>query len=203
MPSFLMRLCGRNPNLEFVGGDASMGAAGSEDIWLSILYWIEVRRVGDLASIAGILISIVGFAVTLWGVFRSKRAAQRAEEAARSTRDRIRLLETVVDFSAAITILEEVKRLHRTSQWPLLPERYAALRKLLVMLRTTNPNLTAHQRTVLQNSLTNLYELEAAVERSLGNPTTLKPAKFNAVISRDIDDLVATLAELKSAKIGE
>jgi hypothetical protein len=91
-----------------------MDVSGSQDAWSAFLHWMEVQRIGDLSGVAGVLISIVGFTVTLWGVFKSKRAAQAAEEAARSTRDRIRLLDTAVDFSTAIAALEEIKRLHRT-----------------------------------------------------------------------------------------
>jgi len=162
---------------------------------------MEVQRIGDLSGVAGILISVVGFAVTLWGVFKSKRAAQAAEEAARSTRDRMRLLDTAVDFSTAIATLEEIKRLHRTGQWSLLPDRYAELRKRLVIVRSTNPNLPDAHRAVLQSAITNLSELETLVEHS-SKPTALKPAKFNAILSRDADDLVAILAELISAKTG-
>jgi hypothetical protein len=180
----------------------AMAAAVGNDSWQAFLRWIELYQIGDLTSIAGILITLVGFGFTFYGVFKSKNAAQRAEEAARLTRNSIRLLDTVVDFSAAIAILEEVKRLHRTGQWAALPDRYAALRKLLVMLRATSPDLTDNQRATLQNALANLYALETAVERSLGDTSVLKPAKFNAVISRDIDNLIVALAELKAAKTG-
>jgi hypothetical protein len=40
------------------------------------------------------------------------------------------------------------------------------------------------------------------VERSLGDPSGLKPAKFNTVISKDIDELIAALEELKAAETG-
>jgi hypothetical protein len=83
----------------------------------------------------------------------------------------------------------------------LLPDRYAELRKLLVIVRTTNPSLPDAQQAVLQNAVTNLYDLEKLVEQS-SKPSTLKPAKFNAILSRDADDLVAILAELISAKTG-
>jgi hypothetical protein len=163
---------------------------------------MEVQRIGDLAGVAGVLISIVGFAVTLRGVFKSKRAAQAAEEAARSARDRIQLLDTVVDFSAAIATLDEIKRLHRTGKWSLLPDRYSALRRLLTVVRTANPNLLDSQQAVLQNAVTNLYQLEKLVEQGAKSPA-LKPAEFNAILSRDADNLSAILQELKtSAKTG-
>jgi hypothetical protein len=136
------------------------------------------------------------------GVFKSKNAAQRAEEASRQTRESIRLLDTVVDFSAAIAILEEIKRAHRQEQWVLLPDRYAAIRKLLILLRASNAELSNSQKSVIQGALTNLSDIERAVERGLVNPASLKPARFNAVLSTDVDNLLTVLAELKATRSG-
>jgi len=44
-----------------------------------MLQIITDDKVGDVASIAGVLISLVGFAITIVGVVRSKAAADRAE----------------------------------------------------------------------------------------------------------------------------
>jgi hypothetical protein len=108
-------------------------------------------------------------------------------------------VDTVVDSSTAITALEEIKRLHRTGQWALLPDRYTALRRLLVTLRATRSGLTEAHLTALQAAITNLRELEATVERGLECPVTLKASKFNTIVSRDLDGLVQMLVELKAA----
>lgn len=170
--------------------------------YAQFLSWVEVQRLGDLASMAGLLVSVVGFALTIWGVMRSKGAAERAEQAAAETRQTIRLLDTVVDFTTAIGALEEIKRLHRTANWPLLPERYTTIRRLLVTLRTTNPHMTSNQRNVVQSALANLIVIENLVEKGLVNPGSLNAAKFNSSISNDIDNLLAVLTELKMAKAG-
>jgi hypothetical protein len=72
---------------------------------LPILRWIVENHVGDLASLAGVAISVVGFAVTVWNVRRSKSAAERAETAANEARRMIRGYETISDFSAAIALM--------------------------------------------------------------------------------------------------
>jgi|SRR4051812_38574934 hypothetical protein len=166
------------------------------------LRWAGDNHLGDLSGILGVLVSIIGFGVTLTGVLKSKRAAQRAEEASRQTRDSIRLLDAVVDFSSAIAILEEIKRAHRQQQWSVLPDRYAAIRKLLIALRATNSDLSDVQKAAIQTALANLTYVERAVERGLVNPASLKPTRFNAAISTDIDNLQAILVELKTTKSG-
>jgi hypothetical protein len=171
-------------------------------LWAEFLSWLEANRVGDLTGIVGIAISLIGFGLTALGVMRSRRAAERAEEAARAARDSIQLFDTVVDFSAAISILEEIKRAHRHELWVLLPDRYAAIRKLLISLRTSNVDLSNDQKSAIQSVLVNLHDIERAVERGLQNPSNLKAAKFNSLLSDDIDNLVTVLAELKAAKTG-
>jgi hypothetical protein len=65
---------------------------------------------------------------TLW---RSKKAAEMAQEEVRSVKQAIARSSTIADFSAAITSMNEIKRLHRLDAWIVLPDRYAALRSIL------------------------------------------------------------------------
>ena len=170
--------------------------------WRAILDWIGENRVGDLVGILGLFVSLIGFFITIVGVTRSQGAARRAEEAAKATRDSIRLLDTVMDFSAAISTLEEIKRMHRRSEWNLLPDRYSTIRKLLITLRSSGQELSDTHSAAIQAALTNLRDIETQVEKSATNQTSLKAAKFNSLISADIDNLLAVLNELKAAKSG-
>ena len=38
---------------------------------------------GNFASVAGLLISLLGFGITIWGILRVKKAAEQAADAAR------------------------------------------------------------------------------------------------------------------------
>ena len=159
--------------------------------------WIKSSGIGDIASIFGVLISITGFFFTLIGVRRSRRAAEAA-------RDQIRRFENIVDFSAAIATLEEIKRLHRQGNaWPILPDRYATIRKVLIQLRNSGTRVTAEQSTVIQKAIADLVEIEKLVERALIDQTQLKPNKLNSIISNDIDSLVTVLTQLKNHPTGE
>ena len=166
------------------------------------LQWMEVNHVGDLSGVLGIVISIVGFGVTVAGVVRSQRAAEAAATAARETRDSVRLLDTVVEFSAAIAALEELKRLHREANWQILPDRYAHIRKLLATLRTTPILLTPVQKRVITQALINLRKMEDLVERHLKKSSNLDGAKLNRTITDDIDSLLGVFNDLKSMNVG-
>ncbi len=87
---------------------------------MSISQWIAENHVGDLASLAGVAISIVGFVVTVWNVRRSESAAERAEAAANEARRAMRIYQTVSDLASAIAIMEEVMRLHRHGEINLI-----------------------------------------------------------------------------------
>ena len=171
-------------------------------MWATFFAWLRDNQVGDLTGLAGLAISLFGFAATLVGVYRSKAAAERAEQAARAARESIRFFETVVDFTAAIAMLEDIKRGHRQEQWGLLLDRYAAIRKVLVTLNTANADLTVEQRTAVRSALTNISAIERKVESELSEPTGLRSARFNRVVSRDIDRLQSVLVEIKIARTG-
>lgn len=171
-------------------------------MWSTFLAWLRDNQVGDLTGVIGLAITLFGFAATLAGVHKSKTAAERAELAARSTRDSIRHFETVVDFSGVIAMLEDVKRGHRQEQWSLMLDRYAAIRKVLVTLKAANVNLTAEQQSEIQLALTNISGIEETVEAGLSDPESLRPDQFNQIVSQDIDRLQAMLVDLKVASAG-
>ena len=167
-------------------------------MWGSALSWIEQYRIGDLASIAGLVIAVIGFTVTVIGVFMSKRAAVRAEEAATATRDSIHFFESIVDFSSAITTLEEIKRLHRQNAWSVLPDRYSNLRKLLISIRESFSDLSDEQRSTIQDAIANFRAIEAKVDRFKDDVSKLDVSRLNSIVSQQVDGLLAILAQLKA-----
>jgi len=170
--------------------------------YFQVLNWLKANQFADnWADIVGLVVTVLGFTATLIGVFKSKRAAVAAQEAAVATRDQIRLLDTIVDFSAVITILEEIKRAHRSEKdWSVMPDKYASLRKQLILLRETSLQLSDEQLVAIQNAITNLSEIEKRVERHLISGAELRVEKFNATISDDIDRMVGILTQLKAGQ---
>ncbi len=162
-----------------------------------IVSWISDNHVGDLASIVGLLVSLIGFAVTATAAVRAQAAAELANTAARSAVEKIRLLETVIDFSTAITLCEEIKTLYRMEEFALVFDRCAAVRKLLIALRAENNDLVAEHQSVIQAAIVYLKELERAAARQTKEPRPVGP-RVLAQIARHIDELVGVLSELKA-----
>jgi hypothetical protein len=66
--------------------------------WLFML--LMQKPWGDLASIVGLLVSVFGFGWTVWLAWRSKRAAEVAQEEVRSVRQALTRSATIADFAA-------------------------------------------------------------------------------------------------------
>jgi len=98
-------------------------------------------------------------------------------------------------------MLEELKRSQRSNQWASLPDRYALLRKTLIGLRESR-DLKEHHLTILQDTIVNLRDIEDAVEKALPAAPSNSYARFNALLSDNIDEPVRVLAEIKLSETG-
>jgi hypothetical protein len=153
---------------------------------------------GDIASVLGVLVSLVGFGITIWGVLRSKSAAQKAQEEVARVRETMLRLDTVMQFSEAITIMDEIKRLHRASAWVMLPDRYSALKRILISIRTLDFDINDDRKTVLQSAIQHFSDIEKKVEKSLATQSNLpNVARLNEIVSIQLDKLNEVLASIR------
>lgn len=161
----------------------------------ALLSWLKTYDLaGTWADVAG----LIGFGVTIVVAIKAKNAAVAAKEAAEHTRGTIRLFDTVVDFQAVISALEDIKRLHRQNEWRSLPEKYAAIRRQLISLREAGVSLDDTQLKTIQTAITNLSDMERQVEMSLaGKAPPRRSEKLNPLISEDNDALIGILQALK------
>jgi len=169
-----------------------------ESNWTNL---IVVNHYGDWASIFGVLISLFGFWITIVGVTRARSAARRAEQAARDTRKSIKLLDSVAEFATAITMIDEIKRLNRESAWRVIPDRFSALKRVLVNIRSGEPRLTDDQRRTIQKAVQDLADLESLVERAIestkDSSEILDVPRINRVISGHADRLSEIVINLR------
>lgn len=172
---------------------------GEKFLLEQILKTIADFRIGDISSIVGLFISVIGFAVTIWGVIKSKNAAESTKETAEKMQKDLRRLDTIVDISSVVGIMEEIKRHHRNNNWIILPDRYSSLRGKLVLIKSTHNDLTDKQKTFLQSAIQQSKLIEENVEKALSK--NLEPqnfAKLNKLLSDEIDKLNEVMAEIKN-----
>ena len=109
--------------------------------WILVCNWIKNeldRRQNQLwrgpqffAEHWGDIASVLGFAFTIWFLIQTKSAADAARDAAIQSRSKLLLIDSVSDCAAAISMMEEIKRLHRSATWSIPPDRYSTLRRSL------------------------------------------------------------------------
>ena len=167
-------------------------------VWCLLAAWLTSSRVGSVASVAGVFLSVIGFAITIRNVYVSRRAAERAEMASVETRQALRLFDTVQELASAVAALEEVRRLQRGRVWATLPERYSALRKSLITIRRSHAELTDDQQTKLQQAITFLADMEKKVEKSIDDEQPIeKVARYNELTSGHITELHELLLNIR------
>jgi hypothetical protein len=183
--------------------------------WLFTLLGQALDRLDTLVHGAGTRsaladwLGIVGVVFGVWAWRRAGQARKAAQEAAQNVKQALARSSTLTDFAAAVAIMEEIKRLHRTTvqptsseqrarAWGILPERYGALRQLLMRIRSMNPSLSDAYQTSIQNAVTQFRVMEEVVEESLmpeGEPAN--PVRLNKIITDQIDQLSEILEGLK------
>jgi hypothetical protein len=155
---------------------------------------------GDIASVLGVLLTILGFTATIIGVWRSKSAAEQASEAAAATRQSMAHYDAIADLSSATAIMDEIKRLQRYRAWAVLPDRYSELRRRLVTIKASNVQVTETQRQTLQATVETFADLERRIEHAVAvNTAPPNPAKLNDIVSAQIDEVQVVLLSLQRA----
>jgi len=153
---------------------------------------------GDSASVIGLGVSVLGFVLTIVAVLKSRSAATSAADAANRTKDLLVHSATIADFSAAVVIMQEIKRLHRAKAWPVLPDRYAMLREKLIGIRSSNPQMDESRMITIRKAEEKFADLERRVEKSLSDGTDPPNiGKFNDIVSAELDSLHEVLVSLK------
>ena len=165
----------------------------------SIRIIIEKYNLGDLASIFGLIITIFGFIITLIKVRQSKNAAVLAQAISLKLREDLQRTDTVIEFSSAITLMDEIKRLHRQKAWEILPERYTSLRKSLISIKSSSDKLSIEQMKKLQSAIQNLKSIEEQVDSAIINKKELDNIdKLNKIIALQSDNLTEVLNEIRN-----
>ncbi len=161
---------------------------------------IDAFHLGDVASIMGLFVTIIGFIITIFNVIKSKNSSKVAEETVSKVRQDLRLYQTVNGFSDALATMDEIKRLHRQTEWKLLPDRYNSLRKSLISIRCENPILSDNDQKEIQSAISQFSALETLIDKHLlaDNNTPIDIPKINKQVSKQIDRIQEILVRLNS-----
>lgn len=166
-----------------------------------MLEWMARHRINEYSDLLGLAITIVGFTLTLWNLWRSRRIAAQALNVAQDVRKDLSKFEIVAQITNALNAMADLKRLHRKGDLEPLMDKYSNLRLSLIEIRGLNADLTAGELTTLQSAVSQLAQFERRVERALGSKAEVKVdfRKMNYVIAGYVDEVHAILVRLKAA----
>jgi hypothetical protein len=166
----------------------------------SIVEFLTNSKLADATSIVGFGVTIVGFLVTIWNVRRSRAASVEARLAVTRVQATLARVDAVADVAAAVSTMEEIKRLQRELAWQVLPDRYAALRKHLITIKASFKKLSDRQKTTIQNAIQHFASIEDMLERTASEDMARKDvAKLNKIVSSQIDTLHEVLTQIRTS----
>ncbi len=166
----------------------------------TVFDWLDRTHAGDLSSVAGVFLSLIGFGITIYNVVRTKEAARAAEEATKRLREKLAAYDSIATISSAITAIDEIRRLHLGGNWILLPDRYSSLRHSLITIRGGEMRLSDEQQSLLQEAIQQVAQLQGQVDRAIVDPGRVPDrVKLNRIVSSQADRLTELLTQLKKS----
>lgn len=129
--------------------------------WLldpAVLPWVH------LATFGGVLVSLVALAVTLANVIRARHTAERVEIATQETLRAVRQFDTLLAITAAMEMIEDLKRVHRDGVWVVALERYPLVLRQIDLIREAGPDLAEAGRVDLQRIGNDIRDMAHIVE---------------------------------------
>lgn len=174
---------------------------------------ISSAHLGDQIALSGILISLGGFAITVWQLTLTRRASDAATDAVADLRFRLQAFEAAALCRECLSAGNEIERLIGIANvWPdpyvLAPllERFRSLRISLSTLRAhQEKKWTDDQLRVVQAAVTNCVDADKAILKHTSRPTTKPPQLDPSRIAvQDLTSMLAMLAvSLGEAATGE
>jgi hypothetical protein len=113
-------------------------------------------------------------------------------------REDLALQSVATDLTVLMTDIEEMKQLHRLGYWNIMPVRYAGVRRKLIAVRTSCPNLTRTQKSSILGIIEQFRDIERLVEEAIASNQSPKDvAAMNKLASEQADKLSEVLVAVQ------
>jgi hypothetical protein len=149
---------------------------------------------GDLSSVVGLLITFVGFIVTIRNVRKAKQAAEEARQAAREAVSRIGSQILVNEIGTALELVRQTDAACRGKDWSGAIYRSDEARTRLAQL-IENPELKPEEREVLRFALDGFIMILSTAQKILDSS---EPKKVPPRIATRLNEMIAGLGRIKS-----
>ena len=155
-----------------------------------------LAEIGSLASIAGLLVALVGLGFALLQLSRLRGETRAARQAAEETRRLLRRDLAGTDLTRLSERIQGLMEMHRSGDRARALDRYPEIQRLLIEIRRQHPNLSAEHRDRLQNAVNRLRKMQSELEGQEGNITPAQMQRFNRALTRIQLNLLVELEDL-------
>jgi hypothetical protein len=152
----------------------------------------------NFSSVTGLVVSTIGFFWTLIIVWKSKTAAQKAEEAALMMKDALLKSESLAGCSTAISLIEEIRTFHRESEWDKSLYRYSRLTPILLSLKADKNSFSEKDMGTIASVIKQVAGCEKEIDKvRMDRKYQVKPDRLNDILSNQVRKLHELLSNLK------
>ena len=155
-----------------------------------------LAEIGSLASIAGLLVALLGLGFALLQLSRLRGETRAARQAAEETRRLLRRDLAGTDLTRLSERIQGLMEMHRSGDRGRALDRYPEIQRLLIEIRRQHPNLTAEHRDRLQEAIATLRNMQSALERLVGDIPQPVVANFNSALLLLQSELLVELEDL-------
>lgn len=159
--------------------------------------WELANQWSIIVSLIGFPLGLIGLIFTFFEAHRSASASHSAQAAVRNFRRDLTRLTTISDFSKAISLVAEIKRLLLQQHLPPLVDRLSEMRGLLIAIRGANPDMTEAEKSVFQGCIVNSSQIENLVVQSQAGGDAVDIPAVTQTVSADADSLHEILTQMK------
>ncbi|GAC1344935.1 MAG: hypothetical protein NVSMB14_08430 [Isosphaeraceae bacterium] len=150
---------------------------------------------GDLASVVGVAVSIVGFIWTILGVRKAERAAEDAKTAAKEQLGRFQGQLLLDVLTSVFRSLKEIERARGENRW-LEAQTYCAQARSELCEITMHKNLSKEERAEILSNINQLATMQETLEK------LKKTSASTNKLSRDVleywQELILSIGRMKS-----
>lgn len=145
---------------------------------------------GPTVSVIGLFLSLVGFAITLYQVFKTRRAAEAAQAAASATSTRFSAFNAMREYEIARQQVQRVNDAIAQEDWDAALVAYQPLLTSISNIKQCNAPFDEGVRVALQEGEERVARNCQTLEKSIkGKANLTKGKQFSAL--RPIDAILA------------
>lgn len=154
----------------------------------------------DWLGLAGIILSLLGFGISIWQIWKVKTAAESARDAAQMAKDGVRRLDSIIGFTSVARSIDDIKEACRKGEFERLPTQFDQARKALITARENNPALDETDHQCIQKSLVFFKTMEIEVLKNESQILENNKSKYLKTLIDISDEIIVLANKVKSGE---